>query len=67
MGCARGQERFHQLEAQFASARESVEAKLELLEGNKVRVMHKQLELFNGAMVAYFSGNKVGGCKVETR
>eukprot|EP00041_Stephanoeca_diplocostata_P023366 m.572617 g.572617 ORF g.572617 m.572617 type:complete len:425 (-) comp22273_c1_seq1:1694-2968(-) len=52
------QERFRTLETQFAAARESVEAKLELLEGNKVRVMHKQLELFNGAMVAYFSGNK---------
>uniref|UniRef100_A0A5S6QMD4 AH domain-containing protein n=1 Tax=Trichuris muris TaxID=70415 RepID=A0A5S6QMD4_TRIMR len=49
--CAKHQGKYEQL-------RSDVEAKLSLLSANKVRVLKKQMQLFNNALVAYYSGNQ---------
>ncbi|KFD57789.1 hypothetical protein M513_01459 [Trichuris suis] len=51
--CTKYQQKYEQL-------RSDVETKLSLLSANKVRVLKKQMQLFNGALVAYYSGNQKG-------
>ncbi|XP_031549088.1 arfaptin-2-like isoform X2 [Actinia tenebrosa] len=49
---------FETQKAKFDKLRGDLAIKLRFLEENKVKVMHKQLLLFNNAITAYFSGNK---------
>ncbi|XP_013399640.1 arfaptin-2 [Lingula anatina] len=42
----------------FDKLRENVSVKLQFLDENKIKVMHKQLLLFHNAISAYFSGNQ---------
>ncbi|KAL8588176.1 hypothetical protein ACOMHN_067740 [Nucella lapillus] len=49
--------RFDDHKVKFDKLRADVNIKLQFLEENKVKVMHKQLLLFHNAISAYFSGN----------
>lgn len=49
--------RFEDHKVKFDKLRADVNIKLQFLEENKVKVMHKQLLLFHNAISAYFSGN----------
>ncbi|XP_076468337.1 arfaptin-2-like isoform X1 [Babylonia areolata] len=49
--------RFEDHKIKFEKLRADVNIKLQFLEENKVKVMHKQLLLFHNAISAYFSGN----------
>ncbi|XP_032223196.1 arfaptin-2 isoform X2 [Nematostella vectensis] len=51
-------EQFEKQKAKFDRLRNDLTIKLRFLDENKVKVMHKQLLLFNNAITAYFTGNK---------
>eukprot|EP00106_Octopus_bimaculoides_P019699 XP_014787141.1 PREDICTED: arfaptin-2-like isoform X2 [Octopus bimaculoides] len=50
--------KFEEHKQKYESLRADVAIKLNFLEENKVKVMHKQLLLFHNAVSAYFSGNE---------
>ncbi|XP_075770606.1 arfaptin-2 isoform X2 [Pelodiscus sinensis] len=52
------QSHFQSHREKYERLRADVAVKLKFLEENKIKVMHKQLLLFHGAVSAYFAGNQ---------
>jgi len=51
------QRNFNIYKCSYEKLREDVNIKLQFLDENRIKVMHKQLLLFHNAIAAYFSGN----------
>ena len=49
---------FDKQKSEFEKLRSDVQIKLKFLDENRVKVMQKQLTLFNNAIASYFSGNQ---------
>eukprot|EP00039_Didymoeca_costata_P012653 m.183332 g.183332 ORF g.183332 m.183332 type:complete len:193 (+) comp15542_c0_seq8:991-1569(+) len=52
------EDRYSQAQRRYLVAKEAVEAKLQMLDYNKINVMKRQLKLFNSAVCAFFAGNQ---------
>jgi len=52
------QRNFSTYKTSYEKLRDDVNVKLQFLDENRIKVMHKQLLLFNNAISAYFSGNQ---------
>uniref|UniRef100_A0A182LVB7 AH domain-containing protein n=1 Tax=Anopheles culicifacies TaxID=139723 RepID=A0A182LVB7_9DIPT len=54
------QKKYEKCKDQYEKLRSDIVVKLQFLEENRIKVMHKQLLLFHNAIAAYFAGNANG-------
>ncbi|XP_058060550.1 arfaptin-2 isoform X2 [Anopheles bellator] len=54
------QKKYEKCKEQYEKLRSDIVVKMQFLEENRIKVMHKQLLLFHNAIAAYFAGNANG-------
>uniref|UniRef100_A0A182Q1Z1 AH domain-containing protein n=1 Tax=Anopheles farauti TaxID=69004 RepID=A0A182Q1Z1_9DIPT len=54
------QKKYEKCKDQYEKLRSDIVVKMQFLEENRIKVMHKQLLLFHNAIAAYFAGNANG-------